>query len=233
MTTIGLEPCTRNTPRCSDARDYNHELRECCRRHVVDLMRTLAPLLDSMKVRWWADYGTLLGAVRNPLTTWADYPWLPQEGRTTKGPAAGIIPHDKDGDLGILWADWPKVRKLRSSLIKAGYNVTSNYLRGSMKVRVSAMNHTNVDLFYWHERRDGSLYRKGYANVDEFKGREFHKSLLFPFSQVEWEGLGIPAPRDPEAFLEMRYGKKWMTPIPANNDGVVRGNWTDKRHATG
>lgn len=225
-------PCTRLTPRCAHAREYDHELRDCCRKHVIGIMRTLAPLLDSMKVRWWADYGTLLGAVRNPLTTWADYPWLSQEGRTTKGPHAGIIPHDKDGDLGILWTDWAKVRKLRPTLIKAGYAVSSNYSRGSMKVRVSAKNHTNIDLFFWHERQDGSLYRVGYAQVDQFKGREFHKDMLTPFSRVEWEGMRIPAPRNPEAFLTMRYGD-WRKPIMANNDGVRRGNWKGKRNSTG
>lgn len=228
-----VQPCTRSTARCADARQYSSELRDCCRAHVIGIMRFLAPELDRMKVRWWADYGTLLGAVRNPQTKWADYPWLSQDGRTTKGPAPGIVPHDKDGDIGILWADWVKVRRLRPALIKAGFHIDTRYTRGSMKVRVSAKNHTNIDLFFWHEKQDGTMYRVGYAQVDQYKGREFHKDMLAPFSRVEWEGMSLPAPRDPTAFLEMRYGPKWRTPLQANNDGVRRGQWNGKRNSRG
>lgn len=218
------EPCTKGTTRCADARDYNHELRECCRDHVVGMMQVLAPLLDSLKVRWWLDYGSLLGAVRNPLTTWADYPWLPQEDRTTEGPAAGIIPHDKDADLGVAWLDWSKVSRIRPALIRAGYSVTTNHTAGMMKIRLSKTNHTNVDLFFWHERADGSMYRTGYVRgIDEFKGREFQKSFLYPLSTVEFEGMQLPAPRNPEAFCAMRYGSNWQQPVCANSDGVRRG----------
>jgi hypothetical protein len=185
-------------------------------------------------IPWWADYGTLMGAVRNPLTKWSDYPWLPQDGRETEGPAPGIVPHDKDADVGVLMADWHRASRVRVTLIrKFGYAMTANYARGSMKLRLSSRNHTNVDVFYWHERANGMLYRTGYAQVDQFKGREFPKSILFPLSSVEFEGMKIPAPRDPEAFLEMRYGPNWRTPIKANNDGVSRGQWNGKRNSRG
>src|SRR5690606_26036568 len=90
------------------------------------------------------------------------------------------------------------------------------------KIRISFHNHTNVDLFFWIEREDGTLFRNRYAKVDACKGREFPRDSLFPLSTVEWEGMTLPAPRDPEAFLAMRYGPGWRTPIPANNDGVPR-----------
>ena len=45
---------------------------------------------------------------------------------------------------------------------------------------------------------------------------------LFPLSTVPWEGMTLPAPRDPEAFLEMRYGADWRRPVAANNKGEVR-----------
>jgi phosphorylcholine metabolism protein LicD len=66
------------------------------------------------------------------------------------------------------------------------------------------------------------MYRSGYAQVDRFKGKEFHEDLLFPLTTVKWEGRTLPAPRDPEAFLAMRYGPNWMTPVMANNDGIPR-----------
>lgn len=217
-----ITACTRSTQRCADAREYTAELRACCRSHVVQIMGDLSRVLTDAGIVWWADYGTLLGAVRNPLTAWADYPWLEQSGRTTGGPAAGIIPHDKDGDVGVLYSDWSKYWNARKALGALGYNATLNGTRASSKVRLSARNHTNVDVFFWRKRGDGTMYRNTYAKVDACKGREFPWELLFPLSTVEWEGMTLPAPRDPEAFLEMRYGPNWRTPVAANNDGVLR-----------
>lgn len=213
--------CTARTPRCRDARDYTHELAPCCRAHVRNLMVVVADILNESGATWWADYGTLLGAVRNPMTTWADYPWLRQDGRTTAGPAAGIIPHDKDADLGILWRDFEGVRRRLRMLPSRGFNVHVNMHRASIKVRVSARNHTNVDLFFWRGR-DDVLYREKYAQVDKFKGKEFPKAMIAKPSTVIWEGVKLPAPTDPAAFLQLRYGPNWRTPVAANNDGVLR-----------
>lgn len=180
-------------------------------------------MMTAAGIRWWADYGTLLGAVRNPRTTWADYPWLRQEGRETAGPAPGIVPHDKDGDLGALWEDWVKFRALKGRIERAGLTVRLRWQSGSAKILISRTNHTNVDVFFWNRRRSNDvLFRKGYATVDRFKGREFRERQLFPLGQVQWEGMTLPAPVDPEAFLAMRYGPGWSKPIMANNDGVPR-----------
>lgn len=214
-------PCTARTPRCLNARDYQQVLRPCCRGHVRTLVAAVAEILNHARVTWWADYGTLLGAVRNPMTTWADYPWLPQDDRGPEPLAPGIIPHDKDADLGVLWRDFETVRKAVRALSTRGFHVTANAHRGSIKVRVSSRNHTNVDLFFWRGRGE-TMYRTSYAQVDAFKGREFHKDMIQPLSTVEWEGLVLPAPADPAAFLEMRYGPSWRKPVPANNDGVTR-----------
>jgi hypothetical protein len=218
-----FRPCTKATGRCADARDYNSELRECCRAHVRALMQTTAEFLNHIGAVWWADYGTLLGAVRNPMTSWSDYPWLRQEGRETSGPAPGIVPHDKDGDVGVLFESWDAAsRKFRAWLGNRCFHLHMNQRRCSLKARLSTLNTTNVDLFFWRERANGVLYREVYATVDRFKGKEFPKSMLFPLTTVEWEGMKLPAPRDPEAFLEMRYGPRWRTPIAANNDGIPR-----------
>lgn len=215
------QPCTARTLRCPNARDYNAELNPCCRAHLRALMIVVAEILTDARATWWADYGTLLGAVRNPMTKWADYPWLRQDGRVSAGPAPGIVPHDKDGDLGILYRDFDGVRRRMRGLTARGMNVHVNIHRASMKVRVSSRNHTNIDLFFWRSRED-VLFRQRYAQVDRFKGKEFPRAMLTPPGTVTWEGLTLPAPADPEAFLEFRYGPRWRTPLPANNDGVKR-----------
>lgn len=215
------EGCSPRTERCADARDYEVELRECCRSHVIQIVGRLVTLLNEAGIPFWADYGTLLGAVRNPMTTWDDYPWLPKRERTTEGPHAGIIPHDKDADLCLLGRDMLKLTRIKWRLRREGFFVQT-FRRGTWKVLRSSRNHTNVDLFFWWEKKDGTLYRRRYASVDKCKGKEFPKSWLEPMTTVEWEGLELPAPADPEAFLAFRYGDNWRTPIAANHDGVER-----------
>lgn len=214
--------CARHTVRCPDARQYDSELRPCCREHLIEMMAVLNRMARERGVPLLLDYGSLLGAVRNSQTRWVDYPWLPQDGRTTEGPAPGIVPHDKDCDLMAMWEDWNAFRVMRSSLEKMGMSVRAVWARGMMKIFYSRANHTNVDIFFWLKRKNGTMYRKGYADVDRFKGKEFMESMLKPFSAVMWEGQEWLAPRDPEAFLAMRYGPAWRTPIMANNDGVIR-----------
>lgn len=219
-----MKPCTARTRRCYDAKRYDVELRECCRAHIRTLMGVVKEALDLASATWWADYGTLLGAVCNPLTKWGDYPWLHQDDRDTEGPVAGIIPHDKDADLGVLATDWVNVRRAmyRVAEAKYGHSLIVRAPRGSMKLRLSALNRTNVDLFFWYEKADGTLYRQAYIDVDNYKGRDFHKDTLFPLTKVEWEGMDLPAPKNPEAFCEFRYGQEWRTPVMANHKGVRR-----------
>lgn len=215
-----MAECTRATRRCENARQYDTVLAECCRSHVIQITRDVAETLANERVTFWADYGTLLGAVRNPMTAWTDYPWLPQMDAPI---APGIVPHDKDGDLGLLMTEWKKVyMAMRTLAREKRYDLLVRPHRGSMKVRLSNLNHTNLDLFFWYERPEGTMYRSRYAGSDAFKGREFPKTMIAELATVQWEGLTLPSPADPEAFLAMRYGDNWKVPVCANNDGVKR-----------
>lgn len=188
-------------------------------------MAATAEFFSIHKIVWWADYGTLLGAVRNPMTTWSDYYWLPQENRPFGPLEPGIVPHDKDGDLGVEWAAWPTTRASFGRFLESkGFHRYMNASRHSMKARLSLTNTTNIDLFFWRESTGrmslhpkGMMYRDRYAAVDKGKGKAFHRDMLYPLSTVEWEGMILPAPRDPEAFLEFRYGPTWRTPLPGNS----------------
>jgi hypothetical protein len=214
--------CTRDTLRCQDARSYRAELRPCCRAHLRQLVADVVDLLTARAIPYWADYGTLLGAVRNPLTTWADFPWLPQRGRAGEPLAPGILPHDKDADFGALFEDWHRLLRLVPLLEARGYFVHVNAGGAKLKVRLSDINYTNLDIFTWRPRVGGLLHRPTYLPVDQYKGRDFPASMLLPLSTVEWEGLQLSAPADPAAFCAFRYGPAWRTPIPANHDGVRR-----------
>jgi len=207
--------CGPQTARCAGALRYDRDMRPCCRAINVELLAWVADLFTRMGVTWWADYGTLLGAVRH----------------------SGIIPWDKDTDLGILEDDRRKVLELEPELRRIGLGFSGRRL-GPIKFMASRQNRTNCDVFAWHEKA-GVMHRHSYANVDDFKGKAFGKDKLFPLTTVEWEGLTLPAPGSVRMagatpaphvpgfeagswFLEHRYGPGWHTPLHANNDGVRR-----------
>jgi phosphorylcholine metabolism protein LicD len=175
-------------------------------------------LFDEAGITWWMDYGMLLGAVRNPLL----------------GIPPGMIPHDKDGDVGVLATHVDQVHALRLVFQERGFGWVWRGPSGDAskvgygggnrwKIRTSEINHTNIDVFPWYERDDGLMYRIRYIGVDRYKGREFPKARLLPLVEMEWEGLLLPAPADPEWFVEHRYGPNWRTPIGKHEgDGKKR-----------
>lgn len=192
----------------------------------MQIVTDTVALLELHKVTYWADYGTLLGAVRNPTTTQADYPWLWPEsavnGAVNAPLAPGIVPHDKDADFGVMWSDWARLMRVGGALERKGYKVRLNPGGAKMKVRLSQWNNTNLDLFCWRQKAGGIYYRPRYIQVDQFKGRDIPPGMLLPLTTVEWEGMRLPAPVNPEAFCEFRYGPSWRTPLAANHDGVQR-----------
>lgn len=199
-------PCTSDTERCDAATDYHQVTPACCRAHVRLIFERMLVWFDALP--WWLDYGSVLGAVRH----------------------GGMVPHDKDGDIGMMQGDLERVLQLAPAIEAEGFSFAygpagkaGEFSGGnSVKVRRSATNHTNVDIFFWHERPDGLLDRKRYIHVDHFKGRAFRPERLLPLSTVDYEGLQLPAPADPEWFCAHRYGPNWRTPIAANNDGRRR-----------
>lgn len=222
--------CTPDTARCNAASRYHLDTPDCCLQHQRAVMDHVADMLEEAGVRWWMDYGTLLGAVRNPMV----------------GHPPGIIPYDKDGDIGVFGPDWDDILSLRPDVpwgeiekrgarpnrtrIIDGFEWCHKLKRSkhlytaghSIKVRRSERNENNVDIFPWYRRDDGTYHRIRYVGCDRYKGREFHEDRLLPLTELEWEGRMLPAPADPEWFCAHRYGENWMTPLRKNNDRVKR-----------
>jgi phosphorylcholine metabolism protein LicD len=224
-------PCSRETKRCAAATNYHANTPECCRTLLMEVLAHWTEVADELGITWWADYGTLLGAVRN----------------------GGLIPHDKDLDIGMLGEDWDRLLAWRESELpwqrlggsfrqqmsrnldgyfwihkeprapkanSARYEFTGGH---SLKIISSPKNWNNLDVFPWYvDEPTGRYYRKRYISIDRYKGRDFPIDKLLPLKTLPFDGIEIPVPNDYLWFVRHRYGRHWETPVRANNDGIRR-----------
>src|SRR5690606_13574303 len=114
-----------------------------------------------------------------------------------------IIPWDNDGDLGIQAADVPRVLALAGTFKAVGFDVQTHCGGALVRINYSTANTMGVDIFPWAAQ--------GEELVHPFKGRR-SQSSLWPLSRVRLDGLELPAPADPEHWLEARYGLAWREP---------------------
>lgn len=155
-------------------------------------------ILDDLDELGYVAYitgGTLLGAVRD----------------------GDILPHDDDTDLGVLLdhsdpADISLASyTLQRQLEERGYDVVRHstaHLQLTYFTDAGSIDHY-VDIFT-------AFYR----SPDEFcqpihvRGNLPIDSLL-PLTPIEFAGISMPGPADPDAWLEICYGPSWRTPNPA------------------
>nr|WP_281357644.1 methyltransferase domain-containing protein [Isoptericola sediminis] len=139
--------------------------------------------------------GSLLGAMRN----------------------GGLLPHDDDIDFAFLSGatdDWEAGRvsyELERRLTDAGMTAIVLSLA---QIQVTFFTETGetdhyVDIFTGYHTEDG-LYNQPFA----LRG-ELPRETLVPVSTMTIDGVELPAPARPEAWLEFAYGKGWRIPDPS------------------
>lgn len=138
-------------------------------------------------------YGTLLGAVR--------------EGR--------FLAHDDDIDImyrakaGDRVSVEAEVRMLRDLFEESGFRAADLLPKHLNMHIVSREKGLVIDAFpTWLQ--DGLLH----MHMEGMAIRGIEPGIMFPASTVSLEGEGLPAPANPGAFLEERYGGGWKLPDP-------------------
>lgn len=199
--------CSRHSFRCPQARDMAKDTPECCKRNILEILAFLSDLLTDIGATWWIDYGTLLGQIR----------------------FGGLIPWDKDGDLGIMAEDRDKLLASFPRIQKADFFPTygpprkERFRSGDrVKVRLSQRNRTNVDIFIWNRRPEGMLDRTNYIKADLFKGREFPEEWLHPITFVDFDGIRVASPAQAQRLAEHRYGPDWDKDLRVKHPLEVR-----------
>ncbi|MCM2255633.1 MAG: LicD family protein [Vicinamibacteria bacterium] len=148
---------------------------------IAFMVRTFHEVVSQHPVRYWLDYGNLLGAVRS--------------GR--------MLPWDHDGDISFRAEDRPALEACADELARHGIelnlNRTAIFHRG-----------LTVDVEPWIER-DGLLVhgepelRRGIRRYHDAWFDDFPTAWVEPLWQIRFEGALLPCPNDPERFLRKRY----------------------------
>lgn len=181
---FGKKECTRETERCK----YHSK---CCTRNLEIILEYVDSLFKEINIKYWLDYGTLLGAVR--------------EGQ--------LIEYDTDIDLGILESDRGKLISLEDRIENDGFYLNKDKKLDFYRIALSKINTLHADIFFWKKREDGTLYREEYMKKDENKGRDFNEISIRELETRNINNKPYPVPSDPEDFCRFRFGSNWKEKI--------------------
>ncbi|SIN70517.1 LicD family protein [Agromyces cerinus] len=129
----------------------------------------------------------------------------------------GLLPHDDDIDLAFL-----SEHSHPADIALDSYRMENALVRAGMTVVRHSLAHLEIDFFddqghvehyvdiFTGYFRDG-LYCQPFA----LRGPEVTPDDLLPVQRVEVDGVALPAPKRPEAWLEYAYGPNWLVPDPS------------------
>ena len=197
--TILSKGCTRETQKCKQHSYFNWKLNlrinspPCCLRHVVDIFRDTAKLFDKYGGMYFLFAGGLIGWFRN----------------------RSIVPYDHDLDI-IVDLDFWKSRnfkKLLQNLKKSKGYLVKKLRWNKIKIYYSKKNHNFIDL--WPFGRHGKDQIKIKSST-----MKIHKlENILPLKRSTFEGFKIWVPKNPEAALNLEYGKGWKTELTCKKIG--------------
>lgn len=171
-------------------------------RKLAKLMKFLAATFEEEGLKYWLDFGSLLGMVRN----------------------GKLIEHDHDVEMSIFEEDLPKLVALREKIRKQKYKLDYKDLSVEHpkwkwpQIRLPKSKELDVEIMAYRAwpPRDGDESKC--VKVRGYSAR--HRALIAPreffaeLDSIEYEGVNIAIPSKVEEYLHLRYGPNWKTPNP-------------------
>jgi len=179
-------------------------------RDALKMLHDVTTVLEKYNVKYWLDFGTLLGIVR--------------ENR--------ILPWDDDMDISIFEEDieivrtkvMPELKAMRYRDYLRYFNDTFGPLQKgtprAFKVRTNRFfffkGHVKLDIFIMYKSD------KKYNWVELGELHSFPEDLLEEFDYFDFNGKKYRIPKDYDKYLTYHYGD-WRTPNPDYNSSVDNG----------
>lgn len=163
-----------------------------------NLLREITRTLEKNHVRYFLDFGTLLGFIRE----------------------GGMIAHDRDIDFGIYMEDGLTDRKLDAMMKGLGLKKYREFLfRGKIVETTYTNGVIHIDFFRHQETEDQSIAYAFYRNLDyhyptasHYTPIELRLKHITGFSRMDLGGFEANIPENYEEFLVSAYTENWRIP---------------------
>ena len=161
---------------------------------MYQLMYDTHRILAIEKIPYFADGGTLLGAVRNK----------------------GIIPWDDDLDIGIMNKYKKKFLNLKKTFEQCGYTFVETWLGykvimiGRKKIGDYEWSHPFLDILFY--KKMGNKIVPVLKEVrDTWPKAYYLESQFLPLKEMDFGSFKICVPKKPEPYCDRTYGSDWRT----------------------
>lgn len=160
--------------------------------------------LKEMNIMFFADYGTLLGIIRDHK----------------------FISWDNDLDYGLIIDDSFDWKNFERGLSKCGFRKVREFeFKGCVKEQTYSKGVLTVDFFGHQNLKDKSIglgfFRKEnyiYQSKNEFHVRKVEYVKIVGTKTVGFLGTMVHVPQNAEEYLESVYTKNWKIPDPKWSD---------------
>ena len=148
-------------------------------------------------MRWWLDFGTLLGAVReNKIISW-DY-----------NIDISVVDKDFRDNFEEIMGD---LHSCSNHLKPFFWESASNFTNLLGRFKTKKEPQFSLEITPWI--LNVTSFRMNQAGWGDKISTDIFLSQIFPIHNIEMEGRECPAPRKFRTALERNYGKEWDLPI--------------------
>tara|TARA_B110000037_G_scaffold33801_1_gene40819 strand:+ start:4194 stop:4943 length:750 start_codon:yes stop_codon:yes gene_type:complete len=213
---IWTGPCTKETKWCFEQKYktpgyghlYNKATFECCHQHLLNLFINLSVASKKFDFKFFLDFGTLLGCLRNGKK----------------------IPYDVDMDVGMCIDDFNNFKNAAEFLQRNG-EVIRQVGDGIYVYQLSKANIIHIDIFIYKQKLVDNEYIYVSNQYKTTPYSYFTKEDLMPFRTVSFENIESYIPNNSKKYIEANYGAKCIeNPITKHsyiNNYVANGTTGD------